>query len=203
MLETSFNLVIFQFLILIFSIVIHEVSHGLMANSLGDPTAKYLGRLTLNPLKHLDPFGSFILPLLLYWSTGGRFVVGWAKPVPYNPEALKNVKRDSALIALAGPFSNLIIAFIFGFLWQAGLNLKLIPLIIILNLYLAIFNLIPLPPLDGSKILFAFLPSRWYRIQIFLEQYGIFILMIFILFALNLITPIIFFIFRKLTNANL
>lgn len=200
--EISSILIIFQFIILIFSIVIHEVSHGLVANYLGDPTAKYLGRLTLNPLKHLDPFGSFILPLLLYLGTGGRFVLGWAKPVPYNPAYLKNIRWGSALIALAGPFSNIILTLVFSLFWQTGLHFSLIPLIILINLFLAIFNLVPIPPLDGSKILFALLPPGWNQIQTFLEQYGIFILIIFIFFAIDLIAPLVFWLFRLLTGLS-
>lgn len=202
MLETDIALIIFQFIILIFSIVIHEVSHGLAANSLGDPTAKNLGRLTLNPLKHLDPFGSVILPFLLYLTTQGKFIIGWAKPVPYNPENLENKRWGAALVAVAGPISNLLVALIFGLLWQSGFHLTLMLNIIFINLLLAIFNIVPIPPLDGSKILYALLPKTitGQRIQIFLEQYGVFLLLIFIFFFFNLLTPLINWLFQLLTG---
>ena len=197
----AFLIIIFQFIILIFSIVIHEVSHGLVAHSLGDPTAKYMGRLTLNPIKHIDPFGTIILPLLLFFGTGGRFVIGWAKPVPYDPRYLKNQRLGQALIALAGPFSNFIIALAFGLIWRNGFYLKLIPLIIIVNLFLAVFNLIPIPPLDGSKILFSILPARLYKIEEFLNQYSLVLIVIFIIFASNLLTPFVLSLFKILTGS--
>lgn len=200
--ETNITLIIFQFIILIFSIVIHEVSHGLMANSLGDSTAKSLGRLTLNPLKHLDPFGSVILPFLLYLATQGRFIIGWAKPVPYNPENLKDPRWGAALIAAAGPISNLLIAFVFGLLWRGGFHLTLMLNIIFINLLLSIFNIVPIPPLDGSKILYALLPrsTTGHKIQTFLEQYGVFLLLFFIFFFFNLLTPLINWLFKLLTG---
>ena len=107
---------IFQLIILLFSVTIHEVSHGAMAYKLGDPTAKDSGRLSLNPLKHLDPFGSFLLPLFLFLVSKGSFVFGWAKPVPFNPLLLKKPKRDIGLVAFAGPAANLSLAIIFGLL---------------------------------------------------------------------------------------
>ena len=124
-----------------------------------------MGRLTLNPLAHLDPFGSIILPLCLYFLTGGSLVFGWAKPVPFNPLKLKNPRRDSALLAFGGPLANLSVALIFGLIIRLFVVLgypAIIPffsLIVEINLVLAIFNLIPIPPLDGSKILFYFFPS--------------------------------------------
>ena len=145
--------------ILILSVVIHEVAHGYAALWLGDTTAYYAGRLTLNPIKHLDMFGSVILPILLSF-TG--FIFGWAKPVPYNPYNLKNRRWGELLVAVAGPASNIILALIFGLIIRfvnldAGLIL-VAGLIVQVNIVLAIFNLIPIPPLDGSKILFAILP---------------------------------------------
>src|SRR3989338_8324545 len=110
----DFQLALFQITVLIFSAVIHEVSHGAMANYLGDPTAKNLGRLTLNPLKHLEVFGSFLFPLLTYFGSGGSFLFGWAKPVPYNPMFLRDPKRGAAYIAAAGPLANFSIAIILG-----------------------------------------------------------------------------------------
>ena len=160
---------VFSIAVLIMSVVIHEVSHGYAADSLGDPTARLAGRLTLNPLKHLDPFGSVLLPALTYLF--GGFIFGWAKPVPYNPYNLKNQRWGPAVVAGAGPLANILIALIFGlavrffgnFLAAGFVQIALA--IIFINLILAIFNLVPIPPLDGSKILFAALPYRWHRVQ--------------------------------------
>jgi len=193
---------LFHFLVLIFSIIIHEVSHGAMAKELGDDTAEKMGRLTLNPLAHLDFFGSVLLPLFLFISTGGQFVFGWAKPVPYNPFKLKNPRRDSALLAFAGPLANLGLALIFGIL----IRLKIFPLavlpyfltIVSTNLVLAIFNLTPIPPLDGSKILFYLFPSP--KLEIFMLQYGFFLLIFFLFFGWGLIAPLINFLFHLMTG---
>ena len=150
-------------IVVLFSVVIHEVSHGVVANSLGDSTAKNLGRLTLNPLKHLDLFGSIILPLLTFFV--GGFVFGYAKPVPYNPFHLSDKKYGPAKVALAGPLSNIILAVGFGLFLRylpTSLESTLLPqvfaFIILINLVLALFNLIPIPPLDGSKVLISLLP---------------------------------------------
>lgn len=181
---------IFILVVLLFSIVIHEVSHGSVANLLGDPTAKYAGRLSLNPIKHLDPFGSVLLPLLLLLLTAGRGpIFGWAKPVPINPYNFRNQKWDSAKVAIAGPGSNILVALIFGLLIRffplPPTLLVFFSLITILNLLLALFNLIPIPPLDGSHILFTFLPERFSNLKFFLQQYGLFILLFFIFFGLR------------------
>src|SRR3989338_7033725 len=138
---------IFSIAVLIMSIVIHEVSHGLAANALGDPTAKYQGRLTLNPIKHLDPFGSVLLPVMTYLV--GGFIFGWAKPVPYNPYNLKNQRWGPAVVGAAGPLSNLIVALGFALLlrfFAAGFPSSLAEIftsIIFINILLAIFNLVP------------------------------------------------------------
>lgn len=189
-------LVIFQLVILILSVMIHEVSHGFVAYLLGDNTARDAKRLNLNPLNHLDWFGSVILPLLLYVTTSGAFVIGWAKPVPYNPFNLKNPKTGAGLIAAAGPLSNFLLALLVSLLLKfSGLNGIINPIFlqitVILNLSLMVFNLVPIPPLDGSKILFALLPSKWFRFQYVLERYGIWFLIIFIFFGFSLIVPII------------
>lgn len=195
---------IFLILILILSVVVHEVTHGFVADRLGDPTARLAGRLTLNPIKHLDPFGSVILPLLLA-ILPGNFIFGWAKPVPFNPYHLKNPERDAALIAVAGPLSNLLIAAIFGTLVRISSTIS-VPLlagaaplfatIVWINVILAVFNLVPLPPLDGSKVLFALLPRSAARAKMLLEQYGTIFLLLFIFFGFRLITPIIEFLFN-------
>lgn len=181
--------IIFQIIIVIFAIVIHEFSHGAMANYLGDPTAKYAGRLTLNPIKHLDPIGSFLVPLLSIIFIGKGF--GWAKPVPINPYNFRDQKYGSMKVALAGPGSNLIVALIFGLALRFFIFLNFIPsglylafsFIIFINILLAIFNLIPIPPLDGSHILFALLPYSAQKVKIFLQQFGTFILIFFLFFA--------------------
>ncbi len=198
--------IIFQIIILLFSVVIHEVSHGFIAEKLGDPTARQLGRLTLNPLKHLDPFGSVILPLLLALLPTG-IVFGWAKPVPYNPLNLKNPDRDGAIIAAAGPTSNIGIAVVFAIIFRivhafggqgTELLLALLSYVILINILLAIFNLVPIPPLDGSKVLFAFLSVRAARTRAFLEQYGFLVLVAFIFFGFQFIIPIIYWIYNIL-----
>ena len=202
---------IFQIAILIFSIVIHEVSHGAVAYAMGDPTAKEEGRLTLNPLKHLDPFGSILLPTMTYLLSG--FIFGWARPVPYNPYYLKNQKYGPAIVGAAGPGSNILIALVFGLLIRffgpgptsLGLALpagflQIAVFIVFLNLILAIFNLVPIPPLDGSKVLFAALPRRADEIQIFMERYGLILLLLFIFFFSGVILPIAAFFFRLITG---
>ena len=200
--------VIFQILILIFSVIIHEISHGYMALFWGDKTAQYEGRLTLNPIKHLDWFGSVFLPLLLYLTKVG-FIIGWAKPVPYNPYNLRNRNIAEPLVALAGPASNLFVATVFGiiirFLISAGHYsspfIGIFGLVVLINVSLAIFNLIPIPPLDGSKILFALLPIRLrYSFQSISEKYGLIILLIVIMFLPNFISPIIFSLFKLFTG---
>ena len=179
--------IIFQIVILILSATLHEASHGYVAYALGDPTAKLEGRLTLNPIKHLELFGSILLPLIMYISTGGAIVFGWAKPVPYNPYNLRAGKWGPVYVALAGPFSNLLLAIIFSMIVRtfyatlAPAFIMIASLVVIINVLLAVFNLIPIPPLDGSKLLFAILPAHARQIEEFLVRYQIFILL-FILF---------------------
>lgn len=193
---------IFLLAILIFSIVIHEVAHGTVAYSLGDPTAKYAGRLTLNPMKHLDPMGSFFIPMFLVLMRS-PILLGWAKPVPVNPYNFKDQKYGQFKVALAGPLSNLIIAVLFG------LGARLIPLdlatknialqggafdflsqifffffmIVFINTLLAMFNLIPIPPLDGSHILFTIFPKIEQKINEKIMSVGFFFLpIVFLIF---------------------
>ncbi|MBL7156342.1 MAG: site-2 protease family protein [Candidatus Pacebacteria bacterium] len=153
---------IFSLIIILFSIVLHEIAHGYTAYKLGDPTAKYAGRLTLNPLAHLDPVGSFLVPLFTLVMTLGRGpMFGWAKPVPINPYNFTDQKYGQLKVAIAGPAMNFLVALILGLI----LKFFALPYIVwsifstarILNIYLGAFNLIPIPPLDGSHILSAFL----------------------------------------------
>jgi len=183
-------------IILILSAIIHEYSHGYFAYRLGDDTALKAGRLTLNPLAHIDLVGSIFLPLLLVLS-GSGLIFGWAKPVPYNPYNLRDQKRGNAKVAFAGPVTNLIIAVIFAF-WYRISNLEIFALVVLVNLVLAIFNLVPIPPLDGSKILYDFLPLEHQKKYISLERYGIIILLAFIFFAWPLISPFVYFLFNLL-----
>lgn len=202
-------LIIFQVAIVMMSVVIHEVSHGMAALWLGDATAKYAGRLTLNPLKHIDPIGTVIVPMVFLLLGGVPF--GWAKPVPYNPYNLRDQKKGPAIVGVAGPLSNIIIAVVFGLAARfiflssvvkmeiatnmfdfAGLTsvlsgsiasifFWLFLMIGAFNIFLAFFNLIPIPPLDGSKLLFSLLPLRT-ETKIMLEQFGFGFLILIIIF---------------------
>ena len=205
----GFLLPLFQIVVLLYSVVIHEVSHGLTANALGDPTAKNLGRLTLNPLKHLDMFGSVILPLLLF-IVRSPFIVGYAKPVPYVPENLRDRKYGPAKVAIAGPASNLVLAFLFGMtlrvlpdIFTSPLVPQLLSFIIVLNLVLAIFNLFPIPPLDGHWLLMTFLPRRFIRFRRFMYQYSFILLIIFLIYVFPLIFPLVGLVHELLTGLKL
>lgn len=203
-------LILIQIAILLMSVVIHEVSHGLMANYLGDPTAKYAGRLSLNPLKHLDLWGSFLIPLFLLMFNS-PFLFGYAKPVPYNPHNLKNKKWGPAMVAAAGPLSNLVIVLIFGltlrFLPIGGSPyidnlIKIFIYIIILNLVLAVFNAMPIPPLDGSKIISAVLPYRYQSIIAGMEKYGMILVLFFVFFLFQFISPVILWLFKIIVGSR-
>jgi Zn-dependent protease len=158
---TSLDFKIFLYFIIVFSAVFHEYLHAWMANFLGDPTAKYAGRLTLNPLKHLDPMWTVFIPLVLLFFFGG--FIGAAKPVPYNPYNLRDQKYGSIKVGLAGPAANFFIALAFGlfirFLPLQGIPYLLFSWIVYINIFLGLFNLIPVPPLDGSKLLMYFFSS--------------------------------------------
>lgn len=200
---------LFYVIILVMSIVIHEVSHGFMAEYFGDTTARDAGRLTLNPLPHLDLFGSILLPAVLIISHAG-FLFGWAKPVPYNPNNLSNRKWGTIAVASAGVLMNLLIAVIFGIIirFSSGFALpmsfySITSIIVIVNLALAIFNLVPIPPLDGSKILFSFLPESAFSFIIKYEQYSLILLLVFIVFFADYLYPILAFLFHLLTGLAL
>jgi len=181
---------------LVLAIVIHEISHGFVANKLGDPTARLMGRLTLNPIKHIDPVGTLIMPLILYYLSDGRFVFGYAKPVPINPHNFKDPRRDMAISAAAGPVTNILLAIISQillahFVMPAGAVLPrgvsasiLQPLAMMLessigiNIILAVINLIPIPPLDGGRVLVGFLPYKQAISYSRIEPYGFIIVII-------------------------
>lgn len=171
----------------LFAVTVHEVAHGWMAKKLGDPTAQRLGRLTLDPLRHIDPIGTLLVPgLLILLRTG--FIFGWAKPVPITWSNLRRPRRDMALVALAGPGANLIMALMWALLGRLALGLPSLwvarPLYdmsnagVTINIVLMVLNLLPLPPLDGSRVLSGILPSRWAWRYNQIEPYGILILLL-------------------------
>ncbi len=197
---------IFYIVVLIFSVVIHEVAHGFMAEYFGDKTARHAGRLTLNPIPHLDIFGSILLPAFLILSNS-PFLLGWAKPVPYNPDNLRNQKWETVAVASAGVLSNFLIAGIFGLIirFSGGFAVSndfyfITSIIVMINLALGIFNLIPIPPLDGSKILFSLLPDSFGDLILFLEQYSLVIVIVFIIFFADFLSPILSFLFTLFTG---
>ncbi len=206
-------LIIFTIIVLIFSAVVHEVSHGFVAEKLGDPTARLAGRLTMNPLKHLDPFGSVILPLLLALLPGG-IIFGWAKPVPYNPFNLKNPEKGAAMIAAAGPASNFLIAAAMSVIYRILPYLgsytptmdvvgQLIGMIILINIVLGVFNFVPIPPLDGAKVAVALMPDSWGNFKrFFYEQntYGWILLAVLIFIGIPIISPIMYWVFHIFTG---
>lgn len=177
---------------ILFAITVHEVAHGWVANKLGDPTARLLGRLTLNPIKHIDIVGTILVPALLFYSTG--FIFGWAKPVPIGWRNLHSPRRDVALVASAGPGSNLLMALLWGLILKLGVMLhaetamgisfamiEMGKIGIQINLILLVLNLIPIPPLDGSRVVASFLPTKlayWYTR---IEPFG-FVILLFLLY---------------------
>lgn len=203
---------IFYIVVLIMSVVIHEIAHGYAALHYGDHTAEYQGRLTLNPFKHLDLYGSIVLPLLLILMHA-PFLVGWAKPVPYNPENFRpeERRRASIWVAAAGILANLAIAVFFSLVLRVLILtgsfggspiIEPLKMVVLINIVLAMFNLMPFPPLDGSKILFGILGYKSYKLERFMERYSIVFLLIFIFFIWQFVSPVILSLFRLMTGLS-
>lgn len=200
---------VFYIIVLIISVVIHEVAHGYAALSCGDHTAEHQGRLTLNPLKHLDPYGSVILPLLLILLRA-PFLIGWAKPVPYNPDNFRPETRRKGIlwVASAGILANLSIAVFFSLLIRLSVAfsigsaslVSLAGMIVLVNIVLALFNLVPIPPLDGSKILFSLLGYKSHRLEMWFEKYALILIFIFIFFLWGAVSPLVYILFTALTG---
>lgn len=192
---------IISILVLIISIVIHEVAHGVAALWQGDRTARDAGRLTLNPIPHIDVFGSIILPVLMYMS-GVPFLFGYAKPVPINPYNFKNIKYGEALVAFAGPLVNIILVAIFTtllhFVPMNPVYMMVTKMIILINLVLALFNLMPIPPLDGSKILFAFIPQKFYRFRKSVEGKSFLLWFVIIILIWQVFQPLVTWVYGML-----
>lgn len=198
--------------VLIMSVVVHETSHGFMAEAFGDNTARDAGRLTLNPISHLELFGSILLPLILIIFQS-PFLFGWAKPVPYNPNNLSNRKWGTIAVAAAGVLANFFIAIVFGIIIRLAPHIfsgpvpdsfyAITSIIVIVNLALGIFNLVPIAPLDGSKILFSFLPRSAFDFMINYERYSLILLLIFIPFFSDYLYPMLAFMFHMVTGLML
>lgn len=197
---------VFYLIVLIVSIVIHEVAHGWAALYYGDTTARDMGRLSLNPIKHIDPIGSILVPVMLLL-TGSPYMVGWARPVPYNPNNLNDKKNGTRVVALAGIVANLIIAGVFVIILRIGLThgmsvpiLQFFALIILVNLVLAFFNLLPIPPLDGSKILASFSGPK---LREFIETRSMNNAIIFLILAIaiwHFVSPYVFYLYAFLIS---
>jgi Zn-dependent protease len=198
---------LFFFIIIIPAAIIHEYAHAWMADQLGDPTARYAGRLTLDPRVHVDKVGTILLPLasfLLMIATGFGILFAYAKPVPFNPNNLKDKRWGPVWVAIAGPASNIILAIMFGLALQlmpvSASLASLLYVIVYANVILAVFNMMPIPPLDGSKLLFALIPDSQWQLKETLQRYGLFILFFFIFYLFRFITPIIGFLTSLFTG---
>lgn len=207
---TPIEIVIFL-VILLFSVILHEVAHGLVADELGDPTARFAGRLTLNPIPHIDLFGSILLPALLL-AVHSPFIFGAAKPVPVDYRNLRNFKRDMILVALAGPLVNFILAIVAAIVYRLFPHIShtgqtLLLQIIVMNLVLGVFNLIPIPPLDGSKVLASlvgFIDRNFMYWVLELERYGFILIFIFLFTGLfqSILIPIVTLLAQALLGPN-
>lgn len=189
---------IFFLVVILFSAIMHEYAHGFAAYLLGDETAKQQGRLTLNPIPHIDPIGTILVPGILFLFNTG-FLFGWAKPVPYNPYNLRNQRWGPSIVGVAGPGTNLLIALVFALIirFVPGIPVDLIVflgIIVFANVILGVFNLMPIPPLDGSKVLYALLPASMMRFQEMLDKYGFFILVLFIVYGGQFLTSFVLYI---------
>ena len=201
---------VFYFLVLIISIVIHEVAHGIAAEREGDPTARMMGRITLNPLVHAESVVSVTLPLVLLVS-GAPFFIGWAKPVPYNPANFRIERRGTRIVSMAGIIANFSIALIVGIairmmtLLEVGsLQIfEIMSIVVLVNIVLGVFNLIPIPPLDGFRFMESILPVRYIPFIRRYEQYGILILLLFLFFGVRFIAPLATTLYTFLTGISL
>ncbi len=193
--------------VLVISMVLHEMAHGYIAYRLGDPTAKMLGRLSPNPVRHVDPLGS-VMFAVSWIASGGTFLFGWAKPIPVQPRFFSHPQRGMAIVAIAGPITNILIAFVIALVGvhisvSSDLIATVIQYAFLLNVWLAVFNMLPIPPLDGSRVVGAFMPGEMHAAWSRLDQYGMIILMAMIFFfrpVLDLVsavsTPISDFLIR-------
>ena len=178
----DFQTLLIYIIPLLFAITLHEAAHGWVASKLGDHTARMMGRVTLDPTRHIDPIGTIAIPLVLLLSSSG-FIFGWAKPVPINFNALRNGKNGMIWVALAGPGANIVMAICWLFVMIIAIKMNITVLIemgrvgILVNCVLAVFNLLPIPPLDGSRVISALLPNRLAYQYNQLEQYGLYILL--------------------------
>jgi len=187
----------------VFAITVHEVAHGWVANYLGDPTAKSLGRLTLNPIKHIDPIGTVVLPLILVYL--GGFIFGWAKPVPVTWQNLRSPRRDMAIVAAAGPVANLIMMILWAVLAKVLLTIDQTPgpllqfvlvmcsIGIIINIILMVLNLLPLLPLDGGRVVTSLLPPRLAMLYSRLEPFGLIVILVLLVTGVlaNILMPVV------------
>ena len=196
---------LFFIIVIIPSAILHEFAHGLAAERLGDPTPRLAGRLTLNPAAHIDLWGTIVLPFMLFFLTNGSFLFAYAKPMPFNPLALRSQRWGTALVGAAGPVANLLVALALGVVARLSpgtVFADYLTVIVYANVLLAIFNLVPIPPLDGSRVLFSFLPDRWYAAKAWLERYGIIVLIVFLFTLSQWLAPLAFGLVRLIVGGE-